>query len=757
MIKKITARALSLMLCASLLSGYTPLYANDTGVSISAATSSKALAASKRGQAIVMLTIPDGADSPLIHEGTLSNDPRIRIRNVMSFGSVDTKKSLFYCHVSSQVCGTDELIKELKHYKNVAAVTANYIRRRSASLSEGLTTALHTSASGAAADIGSPDGSDPLADSQWILNGSKYAASESFSAAGADIGYSKEDHSDNNAPIVAVVDDGVDYTHEDLADRMWINPYKSLEGKYGYDTCNEDADPMPTNQYDSHGTSVAGIIAAQTDNGIGIAGISENAKIMSLKMFDYDNEEMSGSIAAEIDAYEYIYKAQKLGANIAAVNCSFGTTPVDYNDPEIDSFLSVINPILTKLGAGGALLVYSAGNESTDTDEYKYGAPFQYDRTYVLLAGTTTQLGHLASFSNYGKKSVDLMAPGCSVLTTVMYDNFIPEFYDEEKRNALCASYNDFLMGADGFYTYSEVFGGMGSAIELSHSDNDFYSGNTGSLKVTLKRTMSVSPYAYMILYDVTNVGIDPRRDTFISFDYTNDSESMGEDWESSNIDLKDSTFFNIFSIKGKTYLGLDIRNLFERISDHIGEALYFDNFAISVPDPDTSQFGRYGIASGTSFSAPCVCGAIARLASMYPDDNSLTRRKKLLEGVKKSDALAEYCISGGILNLSSFAEMSDIKEDPVVYKIKKILLSRKKATLQPGQKLALEATVSPSYATNKNIRWSISNKKYAAVNKKGVVRAKKAGQGHTVKVTAAATDGSSKKATCTIKVTIHG
>ena len=84
---------------------------------------------------------------------------------------------------------------------------------------------------------------------------------------------------------------------------------------------------------------------------------------------------------------------------------------------------------------------------------------------------------------------------------------------------------------------------------------------------------------------------------------------------------------------------------------------------------------------------------------------------------------------------------------------MKKVKLNKKKATLRYKKKLKLKATVTPKKATNKKIKWTCSSKKYATVSKKGVVKAKKKGIGHTVKITAMAKDGSKKKAVCKVKI----
>ena len=84
----------------------------------------------------------------------------------------------------------------------------------------------------------------------------------------------------------------------------------------------------------------------------------------------------------------------------------------------------------------------------------------------------------------------------------------------------------------------------------------------------------------------------------------------------------------------------------------------------------------------------------------------------------------------------------------------KKIKLKSAKTKVKAGKKVTVKATVTPTKQVNKKLTWKTSNKKYATVNSKGVVTTKKAGKGKTVTITAYATDGSGKKATCKIKIT---
>ena len=705
-----------------------------------------------RGQALVTLTLPKGADSPLIHEGFVENDPRIRVKDVMNFGSASemgstrakraalSEKTMIVSLVSSSVCDTEELMAAVRDYSYVVEVSPNY-RLEKASATD-----------------------DPLLSEQLALDGDHFYSptdpSATFSPdkpqaavspAAASVGFRPEDvtASDKDAPVVAVLDDGIDFTHEDLSDRMWVNPYPSLKGTNGYDFCNDDEDPSP-GKNETHATAVAGIIAAASGNGKGIAGISQNAKLMNLKLFDDENDDTSGSTAAQLAAYEYVYTAARLGVNVVAINCSFAWMPsrIPYEESGSD-FLSTFNTILTKLGTQGVLVVSCAGNESTELNDKIYGFPFEWDPTYSLIVGAVDKDGNVADFSNYGSK-VDLMAPGVQVLTTTRETNFLPETYDNKKREKLCRFYDTFDSEDVRFLTYRDLFPETRGYISVSHSYADSHGDpKSGSTEISLDRSRVPSSRGYMVYYDVSSYTFDITKKIYISAMVYSDGS-----WSHLSMPLDSSPYFSLFSLNDRTYIGFDIKKyLALNFSHNLGQSIWIDDLALSTDDPDPEEFGRYEYEDGTSFSTPYVCGAIARLAALYPNDNTLTRKKKLFSTVKKTDALKSACSTGGMLNIAAFADTADIHEDDIVYKVTKVKLNRSTATLKAGKTLTLKATTSPVYATNPGVKWKVSNTKYASVTQKGVVKAKKKGHGHTVTVTATAKDGSKKKATCKIKI----
>lgn len=217
--------------------------------------------------------------------------------------------------------------------------------------------------------------------------------------------------------IVAVVDTGVDYNHEDLKSNMWVNSAEIagngidddqngyIDDVHGIDTLERvggvaTGDPMDTH---SHGTHVAGTIGAIQNNNVGIAGIASNVKIMAIRTVPNRGDE------TDADVVESFLYAAKHGAKL--INCSFGKK---HNEGGM-----VVNETMNHIGATyGTLVVAAAGNDSSNNDRSpKY--PASFDSDYLLVVASTSSGGGMSYFSNYGKATVDIAAPGSGVYSTV--------------------------------------------------------------------------------------------------------------------------------------------------------------------------------------------------------------------------------------------------------------------------------------------------------------------------------------------------
>ncbi len=213
----------------------------------------------------------------------------------------------------------------------------------------------------------------------------------------------------NGDVIIGVIDTGVDYTHEDLKDNMWTNPGEIpgngidddgngyVDDVYGYDFINNDGDPMDDH---GHGTHVAGTIAGVGDNNIGVVGVNWNAKIAGIKFLSANGR---GSTVGAINSMVY---ANNNGISIT--NNSWGGGPFS-------------QALLDAINAGG-LFVAAAGNASNNTDNVSF-YPAAYISDNIISVAATDHNDALASFSNYGLASVDLAAPGVSILSTVPYSS----------------------------------------------------------------------------------------------------------------------------------------------------------------------------------------------------------------------------------------------------------------------------------------------------------------------------------------------
>ncbi|REJ69191.1 MAG: hypothetical protein DWQ31_05400 [Planctomycetota bacterium] len=221
--------------------------------------------------------------------------------------------------------------------------------------------------------------------------------------------------------VVASIDTGVDYTHEDLAANIWRNlaelngtPGVDDDGNgfvddiYGIDTANDDSDPMDD---DGHGTHTSGTMGAVGNNDLGVTGVAWDVQIMALKFL---NSVGSGTISDAIAAIDYMTMMKTdFGVNIVASNNSWSG----------GSFSQALSDAIEASIDAGILFVAAAANLTADNDESpEY--PSSFDLDGIISVAATTDSDDLASFSNFGKTTVDLAAPGQFIWSTVPGDSY---------------------------------------------------------------------------------------------------------------------------------------------------------------------------------------------------------------------------------------------------------------------------------------------------------------------------------------------
>lgn len=203
--------------------------------------------------------------------------------------------------------------------------------------------------------------------------------------------------------VIAVIDSGVKYDHPDLSDNMWDDGF----GNHGYNAVNNNYDPM---DYSSHGTHCAGIIGAQGNNETGVCGVNWDVSIMALRFISGS----SGSTADAIECINYVIdRHDNYSDNITAVSNSWGG---DYYDQALyDSIVQLLDR--------GILFVAAAGNDANNSD-YMPLYPAGYYLPNIISVAATTSADEFAYFSNYGRYSVHISAPGYNILSTVLNDNY---------------------------------------------------------------------------------------------------------------------------------------------------------------------------------------------------------------------------------------------------------------------------------------------------------------------------------------------
>ncbi|MCA1589718.1 MAG: S8 family serine peptidase, partial [Acidobacteria bacterium] len=210
---------------------------------------------------------------------------------------------------------------------------------------------------------------------------------------------------------------GVDYTHEDLVSNMWLRPENlpqytddelgTFNDVRGFDADANAPDPMDDN---GHGTHCAGIVGAEGNNEKGVAGINWNVKIMPLKFLGRGG---FGSTKNAIEAINYAIDRKQKGVNVRVISASWGST----------QYSRALEDAIRAAGEQGILFVAAAGNSSTDNDRRAH-YPSNYKLPNVISVAALDRTDSLASFSNYGAKSVHIAAPGREILSTWLNDEY---------------------------------------------------------------------------------------------------------------------------------------------------------------------------------------------------------------------------------------------------------------------------------------------------------------------------------------------
>lgn len=450
------------------------------------------------------------------------------------------------------------------------------------------------------------------------------------------------------AMVVAVIDTGVDYGNPDLQGRL-------LDPLHAFDAYPQSG--LPTGQETAsggHGTHVAGIIAAATDNARGMAGVMgayPNVSIMPVKVFNNGGAAYLGDVVAGI---EHVINAN---FNIVAANMSFGNEN-NHSSP-ITSFA------LTMLGEAGILPVRSAGNKCRDIE--KYGTyPTIYENPYtVAVGGTGRDSAFATTYSNFNDAIVHMAAPGTAILSTYLkgHGGFVDSSGAPRVFDAFEDTTRDYTLTLAAVDGQSHVIPSSARTfVERPKPDGYYRRGH--SLQFTF--TPSDGHYDYRlelpddlaILNDGETLGLRIRAQA--SVDTPQGILSIGTPPVVKNpLDNDSWAYLSLAaSSDGKAHLWFSYY-------DTAPATISLDDLGIKYTN-DVA----YAYADGTSMAAPHVSGAYALLCAVDPGMPLDERRARLIGSARTSASFAGKVNAGGTLDLSNTLSADTSTFAPVMDKI---------------------------------------------------------------------------------------
>ena len=467
----------------------------------------------------------------------------------------------------------------------------------------------------------------------------------------------------DNTIIVAVIDDGIDLEHPDLKDNIWTNT-KEIPGNGIDDDGNGYIDDIhgwnfvtnttDVNGYGNHGTYCAGVIGAVGNNSEGIAGICWNVQIMPVVIYD-----LSGY--SVLDIYPAVKYAVDNGAKI--INFSSGSDAgAILNRMEKSDYIKS----LEYARSHGVLFVNSAGNEGENIDVWSvYPAAYNNKKSShyfdnMLVAAASDENDRLADFSNYGKKTVDIAAPGTNIFTTsgeVHVDSV--QVSSPELQHLKVLGDNDwsvneydelYISGSKRSFIYN-----ADSCIPLdSSSGNDVVFSYCAALNIResspdcgLYYILSDKPFDAYSSFDELWDALDKDGGTAIFDSRVGDSEDYYDEY-SVMISVNEVRDLLQNPDADKCYAGVM----------YVQERGYDSNYAgVLLFDVSTNYRitgHSYESVEGTSFSAPMVSGAAALLYAVNPSLTYTEVKEILKSTADTSDEFKDKVSSGGRLNLSA-------------------------------------------------------------------------------------------------------
>ena len=549
-----------------------------------------------------------------------------------TFKALSKKSNAVMVHVKSKMLSTEELIKKFKADPNVEYVEPNYLYHPEMT----------------------PN--DPMFDQLWGQNNTGQTINGTTGTVDADIDAPEAWDKDTGSAnvVIAVIDTGVDYLHEDLKDNMWVNPGEIpnngidddnngyVDDVHGINAINDSGDPMDVVAEDGgHGTHVAGTIAAVGNNGVGVVGVSWHTKIMACKFLGVGG----GTTSDAIKCLDYVVDQKNKGVNIVATNNSWG------GGGSSDAMKDAIQAS----NDAGIVFVAAAGNDGSDNDSTP-SYPASYDLPGIMAVAATDQDDNLASFSNYGATSVDLSAPGTNILSST------PRAYVPQPGDI-------FFDDMEGDFS-NWTTGGTNNTWAIS-DDQEGFADNSFPV-----------PSPTHFLSDSPGAEYQPNTDSWIMVNHDIDLSSVSDDvylgfgsaeyiensYDHAKVEISSdggTTWTELFDFSGYAYywqnpydykIPDDFKTAHFRFRFHLtsDDSVQYDGWLIDNVGIGTRLSPTYQYFQGTSMATPQVSGAVSLLASKCRNDSGIELQQIILNNVDPKDSLTGKVATGGRLNIAN-------------------------------------------------------------------------------------------------------
>jgi subtilisin family serine protease len=415
---------------------------------------------------------------------------------------------------------------------------------------------------------------------------------------------------------VAVVDSGI-ADHADLGD--------NVDRARGRDFVDAPGDPVnDTHDLNGHGTHVAGTLAAEGDNGIGVAGVTWNSTLVPVRVLDGYGEGTSAELAEGLDY------AGDIGAQVANVSISGAGV-----DPAVTAAIS---------SHPSTLYVVAAGNDASDNDAEPQ-APCNVDAPNLICVAATTDTDGLAGFSNRGATSVDLGAPGTNILSLLPPRQTLSS-WSFEGANPL----NGWDTLRSGTWAVTDDYATTPGGHSMTESPVGDY-GSNQNVSITTENPFNLS--------GVDGCGVDYALNLDTGFnDWLRVRTASSPAGPFTTQDQWSGSTAGAFKPL-RTYLNADGQSVYLRFNllangdADVGDGAYVDDVSVNCNGGPTAA-DDYVTLDGTSMASPHVAGTAALIWAARPTASVASVRCDILGTGAALSALSGNTVTGRRLDAAA-------------------------------------------------------------------------------------------------------